>query len=100
MIVNLHIERLVVDDLGYGAASRERLAGAVRKQLSRMLTASGLQPQLRNGAGYRSVSGGAFSLGNTDGAVTAGQAIARAVYRGIGEPVQESGKGSGGGRRP
>lgn len=100
MIINLHIERLIVDDLGYGPTGRAQLADAVRDHLSRMLATGELQPRFRTGTGHYKVQGGVFSLGNTDRAATAGQGIARAVYRGIGEPTGEAGPHIGGGSRP
>jgi hypothetical protein len=92
VIINLHIDRLIVDDPGCGAASRRQLAHAVQAQLSRLLAAGELRPQLRVSTELHRLAGGTFKQGSTDGPATVGQGIAQAVYRGIGESAKESGR--------
>ncbi|MDT8321047.1 MAG: hypothetical protein RQ826_11030 [Xanthomonadales bacterium] len=99
MIINLHIDRLVVDDPGCGAGSRRQLAHAVREQLARLLAPGELRPQLRTSAEHRRLTGGTFTLGSADGAATMGQGIARAVYEGIGETAKGAGRPRNAGRR-
>lgn len=85
MKVDVHIERLIMDDLGQGPLQRDRLQAAVRAEIERQLRL--------NGAGWpgqaqpppRSVDGGQIAFGGSAGPGTdrVGRQIGRAVYRSV-----------------
>jgi len=85
MIMRIHIERLVLDGLplqpGQGALVQE----ALEAELSRLLTADGLDQSLRVTGLISQVSGGGISLTSPSDPAYVGRKIAEAVYGGIGE---------------
>ena len=84
MKINLHIEHLILEDMDLDVHGRERLGQSVRQQLVVGLAQQGLPSGRPALASQRSLNGGTVSLADSDGPVLAGQKIARAICRGIG----------------
>jgi len=82
--ISLHIERLILEDMDLDVHGRERLGQAVRQQLVVGLAQQGLASDGHALASQRNLNGGTVSLVDADGPVLAGQKIARAICRGIG----------------
>ncbi len=85
MNINLHIERLIVDDFGIQPQQRDELKAAIVAALKQQLVAQGTalsrQPHTRRS----SVNAGLIAIENNERAESLGQQIGNAVYRGIGK---------------
>ena len=85
MKVNVHIERLVMDDLGDGALQPERLEAAVQAEIERQVRAHGggwpAQPEVS----ARPVDGGQIPATGAPGAERIGRQIGRAIHRSVAE---------------
>ncbi len=79
--VELHIEELVL--YGLAPADRHRLAEAVRRELTRLLTEQGVPPRLSRGGEVTQLDGGSFHAEPGLRAEAAGARVARAVYGGL-----------------
>lgn len=76
--IELHIEELVLD--GYAPDHSERFARAVASELTRLLSARGLQPALTESLAIEQLAGSAFRLKPAEPAEAAGQQLAKALY--------------------
>lgn len=89
MKVNVHIERLIVDDLGQGPLRTERVQAAVQAEIERHLhrRGSGWPTGTRDPAGP--VDGGQVTVtgapGGGPGPERLGRQIGRAVWRSVSE---------------
>jgi hypothetical protein len=83
MNINLHIERLILDGLPVTTSQGLLVRAAIEAQLSHLLRAEGLNPELRAGGALRSVKAGGIHVANSS-PTHLGQQIGRAVYDGIG----------------
>jgi hypothetical protein len=82
MTINVHIERLVLDDPASSGDVRG-VRRSLQHELTRLLREGGLSRELQDGAAVPSVRAG--SIGSADRAKTPlGSRVARAVYDGIG----------------
>jgi len=79
--INLHIERLVLH--GFSAADRYGIADQVQKELLRLLSEGGGLRGVRNSMSVERAEAESFSHPAHASAQTAGEQIARAVYRGV-----------------
>ncbi|HEX8921737.1 MAG TPA: hypothetical protein VF766_09680 [Pyrinomonadaceae bacterium] len=85
MNINLHIERLVLDEGVMTLGQRRLLQATVQAELIRLLTTGGLSSELAAGGAVPSVQGKAIELGNNVGPIDLGRQIAGSVYAGIGK---------------
>jgi hypothetical protein len=92
MIVHLHIERLVLDSLMLAPGQQRLLQLAVQAELTRLLGAGGLRPELMEGAAAASLAGPALTLSSGSGTLEAGGKIAASVYASVGKaaPMPQS----------
>jgi hypothetical protein len=81
MTVHVHIERLVLDGLA-DPPDRAVVQAALSAELSRLLGARGLGPDLAAGAARARLDAGSISVAPGDPALL-GQSIASAVHRGM-----------------
>ena len=82
MIVNLHIERLIVDGALLAASGRSRLQGAVSAELTRLLATDGFSGAPPAGGAHETRR--AALRAPADGSPTRlGRRIARAVHEGL-----------------
>ena len=91
MNVQLHIERLVVDEGLMGSGGYEALQAAVIAELMQMLAAGGLRNEWLAGGAVPLVQGGeiASASNQTRGPSEWGAQIGQAVYAGLGDSVQK-----------
>jgi len=82
--INLHIERLIVDDLGIQPQQRDELKAAVAAAIRRQIVSQGIGSTMQAETSRSSVSGGSFSIENNPSIESLGQQIAQSVYGGIG----------------
>jgi hypothetical protein len=82
--IHVHIERLVLDGLPVWHSQRPLLQAAVEAELTRLLAADGLAPNLQAGGALPSVPVRGIQLTSEGNPHTLGQQIAQAVYGGIG----------------
>jgi hypothetical protein len=80
--IRLHIERLVLEGLSLEGRDPAQIQTAVAAELSRLLIAGGLAPDLAAGAARASLDGG--QIGGQGGASALGGQIAGAVYSALG----------------
>ena len=85
MNINLHIERLILDGLNIGPGQGALVKAAVEKELSRLLTESGLASGLQTGIALPSLRVDPIQASRDTSPSHLGQQIARAVYGGIGK---------------
>ncbi|MCC6862854.1 MAG: hypothetical protein IT158_30045 [Bryobacterales bacterium] len=82
MNIRVQIGELVIEGAGLNAAARVRLQAAVERELARLLTRGGLNPEL--GGALPSVAGGSLDAAPGASPAQLGRSIAQAIYRGIG----------------
>jgi len=86
MNINLHIERLVLDGVNIAPGQRPLVQAAVESELTRLLTAGGLSPDLTGGGALHRVSANAIQLNSSAGGpADLGRQIASSIYGGIGK---------------
>ena len=85
MKINLHIERLVLDGLPVSRSEGALVQTEVEAELSRLLGAGGLSPELQSGAAVPSVPAGNIEVNANSKPARLGQQIATAVFGGIGK---------------
>jgi hypothetical protein len=85
MNIRLRIERLVVDGFGLQASDGRAVKSAVQNELIRLLTATGLRHELRQGGAVPQVRAGGLQVGAKPSPRQLGTQIARSVYGGIGK---------------
>ena len=83
MNINLHIERLIIDNVGIKSHQENTLKTAVEKELRRQLVSQGGGSTMQSKNNRQAVKGGSISIENTRKPVSLGQQIGNAVYRGI-----------------
>jgi hypothetical protein len=81
--IDLHVERLVLHDIG--GLDRNRVSEALGDELMRLLTAHGISQGLARGASVERVDGGAFRLSSGARPAAFGVQVARSVHRGLRE---------------
>jgi len=85
VIIQLHIERLVIEGLPLAQSEGTRVQAAVEQELSRLFVQGQLSPQLASGGALPAISGGTIRAGHAPSPSGLGAKIAGAVYSGIGE---------------
>lgn len=83
MNINLHIDRLVIDDIGLDPQRLDVLKIAVQSELARQLQSHGIGPGIRSLDGKKPVDGGQIQVSNTLQPKNFGRQIGQAIYRGI-----------------
>ncbi|MBP1468348.1 hypothetical protein EYB53_021735 [Candidatus Chloroploca sp. M-50] len=83
MNIALHIDRLVLDGLELGPGQARLVRAAVEVELTRLLTAGGLAPELAAGAAMPTLEAGTIATAGSEPRALGGQ-IAQAVYAGLG----------------
>lgn len=81
--VSLHIERLVIDGVGLPAGGTASLRAAVEGELSRLIAAGGLGPELVSGGAVPSLRAPGIQVTASPNPSHLGLQIARAVYGGL-----------------
>lgn len=84
MNINLHIDRLILDDVGIEPHQINALKSSVESGLKRQVISRGIVSIL-NSHHRRIVNGGSISIGNTRKPDNIGQLISNSIYRGIGK---------------
>ena len=84
MNINLHIERLILDGLPIGHSQGSFVKAAVEAELSRLLSANGLNSDFQSGGAMPSVEADGIQIARDGSPTDLGHEIARAVYGGIG----------------
>ena len=82
--INLHIERLIVEEMNFDGRGKDQLSHAIKRQLLTHLAERGLPANVHDLTHQRSVKGGAISFSDSDRPAITGQKIGSAIYRGIG----------------
>ena len=80
-VINLHIDRLVLD--GIGQLNSGQLALGLEKELHRLISTKGLHASLRQSASIQQINAKPISLSNSVRGHRLGQRIANSVYRGM-----------------
>lgn len=78
--IELHIEELVLHGFSHGDSNR--IAGAVERELARLIKEKGLPEDVANGE-IAKVDGGSFQMARGSKPETTGALIAKAVYGGM-----------------
>lgn len=84
MDIQVHIERLVVDEALIGNGDRDALQVAVTTELTQLLAAQGLGEAWRAGGAAPYVRGGTIQPTAGQDPARLGQQVAQAIYGGIG----------------
>ena len=80
-IINLHIDRLVID--GVGDVNRKNLSAAIQTELSRLITTQGLHSSLHQSGAIEQINAKPISLTGQIRERSLGNKIAGSVYRGM-----------------
>ena len=83
MNIQLHIERLILEDLPVSRAQGPQVQAAVEAELSRLLMQNGIASTMASGGALRSVSADAIEIAPKSDATTLGNQIAGAVHGGL-----------------
>jgi hypothetical protein len=82
MNIELHIERLVLDGVSLSRVQAQQMQGVLEVELTRLLSESGLAPQLLQGGAFPSLRGG--DVGGFESPHGLGQQVAQTVYEEVG----------------
>ena len=85
MIVNLHIDRVVVDGVSLERGSERQVRAAVERELSSLFLTRGVPLSVQHSMALPAVSGNTIPVSNGVSATRVGSQIAQAVYQGIGK---------------
>ena len=84
MSVRLRIDRVVLDGIDVAAADRPRLRAAIASELTRLVAAGGIAPELAGGVAVPAVHAPQIDLHPGARPAQLGAAIAGAVFGGVG----------------
>lgn len=79
--IELHIEELVLD--GFNAADRYRIGDMIERELSRLLSESGVPPSLVANHNQAHIDAGALNVASVSTPEHIGAQVAQAVYGGL-----------------
>ena len=79
--IELEIEQLVLH--GFSPTDRDRIAEAVRTELTRQLAEHGAPKSLERGGRIGQLDAGAFDVKPNSGADTVGIQVAHSIYKGL-----------------
>jgi hypothetical protein len=83
MKINLHIERLIMNDIGVQPQQTSQLKAAVAAAMSQQLAAQGLGFTTQSTIHRRSAKAGSIAIENNQGVESLGHQIGHAVYGSI-----------------
>ena len=83
MIVDIHIERLVLDGLPIPYRQQEHFKTAVEMELGHLFSTNNLPNSVMQGGAVSHLSSGDIHLNNEKDPTYLGQQIAQAVYKGF-----------------
>jgi hypothetical protein len=83
--INLYIERLILDGLPVGHNQGLLIKSAVETELSRLLSANGVNQDFHYGGAEPSIKADSIQMTNDSRPADLGHQIAQAVYEGIGK---------------
>lgn len=83
MNINLHIERLVLDDVGIQPHQKNELKEAVASSLRQQFVNQSIGSKSQLEINQSSVSGGSISVANSPSIESLGRQVGNAVYRGV-----------------
>jgi len=83
MTINVHIEHLILDDIGIEPHQKNELRAAVGAELKRLLFNQGIGSSMQSRNTRRSVLEDPILIGNVRKPARLGQQIGSAVYKGI-----------------
>lgn len=84
MNIELHIERLILDDPAIEPRRGGEIRAAVEAELTRLFAGGALKPEFASGIAQSSVDAGEIRLTNQTTPVQLGHHIAQAVHGGVG----------------
>lgn len=84
MNVQLHIERLILEDLPIARSQRALVQAAVESELTRLITVNGVTSEVMAGGAKPSTPMTVIQMAEGATPVQLGHQIAQAVYQGIG----------------
>jgi hypothetical protein len=84
MKINLHIERLVLEDVPMSAAEKLAFQAAIRTELTHLLGSSGVSEELRAGMALTHMRAGTVRLNENSGPKKLGTDVAHAIYQAVG----------------
>lgn len=84
MNVQLHIERLILEDLPIARSQRALVQAAVENELTRLITVNGVAPTIMAGGARPSAPMTVIQMAERATPGQLGHQIAHAVYQGIG----------------
>jgi hypothetical protein len=84
MNVRLHIDRLVLEGVNVSAAGRPHLQAAIEAELTRLIAAGGISPELARGIAVPSIPAPQMTVAPDAKPAQMGVAIAGAVYGSMG----------------
>lgn len=82
-MINVHIERVVLDQVPVSAGERSLFQATIETELKRLLRIHGLSDELRKGVALAHVRTGAVQIGKEGGPVKLGADVAGAVHQGL-----------------
>jgi len=94
MKINVHIERLILDELPINRAQSHVVQATVESELQRMLMNGQIAPEFRHDTVVAKHSGAGFEFNPKTTPRQFGTHIARSIHEGLSEPV--SGRSSSG----
>jgi hypothetical protein len=84
MKINVHIERLVLEELPISASERPWFQVALETELTQLLRAGRLSPELIAGASLARMQAGAIQTGHKTNPANLGADVARSVHQVLG----------------
>ena len=82
MNINIHIERLILNEIDLPRHQRPRLQAALEAELSRLLSENGVPTHLQMGGAIPSLSAN-MTVGKNLNPTRLGQQIAKSIYEGL-----------------
>lgn len=79
--IELHIEQLILH--GFLASDRHRIAGAVERELTNLLTDKGISPPMSKDFNAVSLDGGTIEISQNSPAEKVGSQVAHSIYKGL-----------------
>ena len=83
MNINLHIDRLILDNVNIAPHQQHLLQASIETELTRLLTENGLSSQFTQGTALPKVAGNPLHITDNNPSQL-GQQIAQSIYGGIG----------------
>jgi hypothetical protein len=91
MTINLHIERLMLEGVAIDRHEGVLLQQAAQTEFARLLTRHGIGESWQEGGAVSQLAAPMLNLGESENALSFGQAIGQSVYRSIGTQVKQGG---------